>query len=164
MKQILYGFLICTLCSCATSKLSTKEAQSPSIEIDNQPDVVITLPVIQKQKIQSVFYNTQKLYTDTKKGINYTFFYGTGGRLIIKIVSENYQIDFSKANAELIFNDEKNPETLSLATTGDGIFTGFGNERTGTQKIKFKFEVPETKNNSFINEEFDLTVNIQNLN
>jgi hypothetical protein len=158
------SILVATSSCTSTSTVKQELEKSPSIEIDNQPDIVIKLPVIQKQKIQSIFFNTQKLYTDTKKGINYTFFYGNGGRVIVKIVSESSQIDFTKANAELIFMDEKNPETLSLATAGDGVFTGFGNERTGAQKMKFKFEVPETKNNSFINEEFDLTVNIQNLN
>lgn len=129
--------LIVSACATTGNKGSEKEFE----EGDK-----ITLPTSESQGlIRSPFLNTQKSTIFNQNGISIDFYYGIGGRYLIKMnIPKHLTLNFSKAEGTLLVDYQGNspgssPETLSLSSSAEGLFQGQGNIRNG--KTDFRLEL-----------------------
>lgn len=110
-------------------------AQMEEVEMDSK--ISIDLPPSKINLEANPFVNTTEYFLGRQGDIVYYFYYGEGGRYLVKILTEKHSL--SKAEVSLLVDREKNPETISLARISDNLFYGIGNSRKG--EVKYSLEV-----------------------
>lgn len=140
----LLSFLLCISCSINQIK-KENQIENPFLNPE-----YINIPK-HKDKPYSLFYNTTPFYQYNLKQQELTLLYGIGGRYVA-ILKNNKLLNLPYENSELtlFINDETDPEIITFAYNGDGVFSGFGKERKGSINFDISFYLPETKHNSII--------------
>jgi len=157
--KILYILITLTLISCASKNVKPNLVDK-TLE-PGEDSIVVKLPKAKEEGIpRSLFFNTQKHIISRSNGLEYEFYYGSGGRYIVVVKPPTGTfVDFAQAEGTLtVAAGEVNPEIISLSVDRKGQFVGSGDTRNGFTEFIFEVFVPSSRYNSSLSDRVEFSL------
>lgn len=157
--KTLFIFILFSMTSC-TSYKKPDNSQVKSADL-SEDSLVVKLPKAKEEGIpRSLFFNTQKHIISRSNGLEYEFYYGSGGRYIVVVKPPTGTfVDFALAEGTLtVAAGEVNPEIISLSVDRKGQFVGSGDTRNGYTEFIFEVFVPASRYNSSLSDRVEFSL------